>query len=70
MYQVSANATEAAVQIKIHLQTLDSQLESCLNYSEKDFVEGTALYYGELNKCLAGAPVPQETTANWYYTTA
>eukprot|EP00099_Drosophila_melanogaster_P023829 NP_651699.1 uncharacterized protein Dmel_CG7567 [Drosophila melanogaster] len=70
MYQVSANATEAAVQIKIHLQTLDSQLESCLNYSEKDFVEGTSLYYGELNKCLAGAPVPQDTTANWYYTTA
>ncbi|EDW53365.1 protein TsetseEP [Drosophila sechellia] len=70
MYQVSANATEAAVQIKIHLQTLDSQLETCLNYSERDFVEGTAHYYEELNKCLAGAPVPQETTTNWYYTTA
>ncbi|EDV53215.1 protein TsetseEP [Drosophila erecta] len=69
MYQVSANATEAAVQIKIHLQTVETKRESCFNYAERDFVEGTSLYYGELNKCLAGAPIPQDTTENWFYTT-
>ncbi|XP_043656020.1 uncharacterized protein LOC122621998 [Drosophila teissieri] len=69
MYQVSANATEAAAQITIHLQTLESQLEICSNVASRDYVEGTALNYEELDNCLKGAPIPKDTTANWYYTT-
>ncbi|XP_016952214.1 uncharacterized protein LOC108026033 [Drosophila biarmipes] len=62
MYAVSANATEAASSIKIHLQTLDAQQESCNNNAERSYVENTANTYEELNKCLGGAPIPEVTT--------
>nr|XP_017008634.2 uncharacterized protein LOC108065220 [Drosophila takahashii] len=69
MYQVSANATEAAANIKIHLQTLNTQRESCKNLADRDYVEGTASTYEGLTSCLSGAPIPQETTVTTTTTT-
>ncbi|KAH8258433.1 hypothetical protein KR038_011419, partial [Drosophila bunnanda] len=69
LYQVSANATEAAGNLKIHLQTLDTQLEICLNSAERDFVEGTSVTYEALNKCLNGGGLPAATTPPWDWDT-
>ncbi|KAI8044941.1 hypothetical protein M5D96_001117 [Drosophila gunungcola] len=70
MYQVSADATEAASDIKITLQTLDTQMINCQNNADRHYVEETASTYEKLNRCLGGTPLPQETTKDWsYYTT-
>ncbi|XP_017041622.1 uncharacterized protein LOC108088384 [Drosophila ficusphila] len=62
MYQVSANATEAATAIKILLVSLETEKESCQNTAERNYVEGTASTYEDLTQCLAGNPLPGETT--------
>nr|XP_016931146.2 uncharacterized protein LOC108010729 [Drosophila suzukii] len=64
MYQVSANATEAGSSIKIHLQTLDTQQESCNNNADRSYVENTAYTYEGLNQCLSGAPIPEDSPSH------
>ncbi|XP_017083090.1 uncharacterized protein LOC108115965 [Drosophila eugracilis] len=66
MYQVSANATEAATNISIHFQTLETQKESCQNLAERDYVEGTADAYVNLNSCLYGGSLPEDGTTIYY----
>ncbi|KAH8356033.1 hypothetical protein KR200_008182, partial [Drosophila serrata] len=71
LYQVSANATDAAGNLKIHLQTLDTQLEICVNNAERDYVEGTTSSYEALKNCLDGGSLPAGTTTpgGWVTTT-
>ncbi|XP_017021880.1 uncharacterized protein [Drosophila kikkawai] len=78
MYQVSADATEAAGNMKIDLQTLDTQLELCVTSAEREYVEGTIATYEDLNKCLNGGGLTTDTvpggdwdtTTDWYTTVA
>uniref|UniRef100_A0A6P4FF68 Uncharacterized protein LOC108051432 n=1 Tax=Drosophila rhopaloa TaxID=1041015 RepID=A0A6P4FF68_DRORH len=70
MYQVSANSLEAASDLKIHLQTLETFKTNCQNTADRDYVEGTASTYENLNKCLGGAPLPEQTTADWFHSTS
>ncbi|KAH8283873.1 hypothetical protein KR054_003889, partial [Drosophila jambulina] len=69
LYQVSANATEAAGNLKIHLQTLDTQLEICVSSAEREYVEGTTSTYEALNKCLNGGGLTTGTTPPWDWDT-
>ncbi|KAH8383007.1 hypothetical protein KR009_006231 [Drosophila setifemur] len=74
LYSVSAYANEAATQSKLTLQELETELDNCENSAERDYVEGTANTYEQLNGCLssASAPLPQQKTTEdpWYRSTA
>ncbi|KAH8251368.1 hypothetical protein KR032_009755 [Drosophila birchii] len=67
LYQVSADATEAAGNLKLHLQTLDTQQDICVNSAERDYVEGTSSTYEALTKCLNGDGIT--TTPGWDWET-
>jgi len=65
---VQVAGTEAGSSIKIHLQTLDTQQESCNNNADRSYVENTAYTYEGLNQCLAGAPIPEDSPVDYYTT--
>lgn len=61
MYEISANATELAVQVEEFYKTLDTAKSICINNAERHYVEDTTTTYEGLNNCLSGkAPVPQQ----------
>ncbi|XP_017100897.2 uncharacterized protein [Drosophila bipectinata] len=62
LFQVSANVTEVASFVKISLLTLQTQLDSCVNHAQREYIEDTSSTYEQLNNCLKGAPLPEVTT--------
>lgn len=65
MYEVSANATELAVQVEKFYQTLDTEKSICINNAERNYVEDTTTTYEGLNNCLSGkSPVPEKPTTS------
>ncbi|KAH8271265.1 hypothetical protein KR018_005309 [Drosophila ironensis] len=61
LYQVSADAVNATAYLKISLQELTGQLDSCVNSAQVAYVQDTSSTYEQLNACLKGAAIPTTT---------
>ncbi|KAH8416644.1 hypothetical protein KR222_000401, partial [Zaprionus bogoriensis] len=54
MYELSANATQLAIEVEELYKTLDTARAICINNAERFYVQDTTSTYEYLNDCLSG----------------
>ncbi|KAH8307223.1 hypothetical protein KR044_007963, partial [Drosophila immigrans] len=64
MYTISANSAELLAVVKEDYRLIQNEENVCTNKSERAYVENTAKVYADLDNCLKGITVEQDTTTS------
>ncbi|KAH8277744.1 hypothetical protein KR018_004650 [Drosophila ironensis] len=70
MFTISSDASVLLAQVLEEVRLIQVDQYACTNKTQRTYAEDTAVIYEDLNKCVAGAAIPSETTAVPAETTA
>ncbi|XP_017079397.1 suppressor protein SRP40 [Drosophila eugracilis] len=63
LFTISADASEQLALVEEQVRLIQVKEYACTNKTQREYTENSAGVYVELQLCIAGAPIPSETTS-------